>query len=164
MKKTLLRIIILVSTIAILSVPGRLMEPLVLTSGNPLGGWFPLVHLSHNAYHMWRIDHLTQLCVYLFSPWYSVDKPLFRLFLIYLGTLLVTRRIASSPVQGNIATWIGSLVPTIIMLDVVGIDPVVLGTIVWIPFIGVLGAKIITENPQPSWWILPYMHSAGEPS
>ena len=136
---------------ATLLIPGRFMEPLVLVCGDSAAGWFPMVNLNHNAYYNWRVDHISRLFIELFSPLYAANKPLFRLIILYVGTLLFTRRLTS---QSSLARIPLCLIPGITMLAVVGINPIVVGSLAWMPILAVVCSVLLTKTNPRAWWLL----------
>lgn len=151
MKRIASAIAISLCCLATLFIPGRFMEPLVLVCGDPSAGWFPMVNLNHNAYYNWRVDHISRLFIELFSPLYSANKPLFRLIILFIGTLLLARRFSS---RVSLLTIPLSLIPVILVLAAVGINPLVAGSIAWMPLLAVVCSVLLTKTTPKAWWFL----------
>lgn len=127
------------------------MEPLVLVCGDPAAGWFPVVNINHNAYYNWRVDHISRLFIQLFSPLYSAEKPLFRLIILFIGTLLLTRRFSNqtSPLLTPL-----SLIPVLLVLAAVGINPLVAGSLAWVPLLAVVSSTLLVKTNPRIWWLI----------
>lgn len=151
MKKVFSTLAILLCSLVTLLIPGRFMEPLVLVCGDPSAGWFPVVNLNHNAYFNWRVDHISRLFIQLFAPIYSADKPLFRLIILFVGTLLVTRRLAK---QNSLLLIPLSLIPVLLVLAAVGINPLVAGSLAWMPLLAFICSILLTKINPRLWWFL----------
>lgn len=151
MIRLLLSIIAFAVAIGVLLLPGRLMEPVVITCTDSLDGWFPMLNLNHNAYYMWRLDHLSRAVAALFSPTYSVAAPLFRLIIIFIGTWLLHRCLARPGTQNSPVRWLLALIPVLLLLGVVGINPLVIGALAWVPLVAVACAILLLKQ-QPRWW------------
>lgn len=151
MIRRLLSIIAFALAIGVLLLPGRFMEPVVITCTDSLDGWFPMLNLNHNAYYMWRLDHLSRLVATLFSPTYSVAAPLFRLIILFLGTWLLSRCLVRPGTQNSPVRWLLALIPVLLLLGVVGINPLVIGTLAWVPLVAVACAILLLKH-QPRWW------------
>jgi len=151
MKRLASTFAIVLCCLVTLFIPGRYMEPLVLVCGDPTAGWFPVINLNHNAYYNWRVDHISRLFIELFSPFYSADKPLFRLIILFIGTLLLTRRLA--PLNSSLHIPL-SLIPVMLLLAVVGINPLVAGAIAWMPLLAVVCSVLLTRRDPRAWWFL----------
>jgi hypothetical protein len=127
------------------------MEPLVLVCGDPSAGWFPVVNLNHNAYYNWRVDHISRLFIKLFAPIYSADKPLFRLIILFVGTLLLARRLTkqNSPILIPL-----SLIPVLLALAAVGINPLVAGSLAWMPLLAFVCSILLAKVNPSIWWLI----------
>lgn len=127
------------------------MEPLVLVCGDSRAGWFPVINLNHNAYYNWRVDHISRLFIQLFSPLYSADKPLFRFIILFGGTLLLTRRLSHQTSPFLIPL---SLIPVLLMLATVGINPLVAGSLAWMPLLAFICSILLVRTNPRAWWLL----------
>lgn len=154
MKNVLLSFLFFIVAITALCIPGQFMEPLVLVGAESWNGWFPMVNLNHNAYMMWRIDHVSRLFLYFLSPVYAVDKPLFRLLVLFFGSWLLLRRLVPTDVKTRPWLWILCLLPPIMVLQMVGINPVVIGTLAWLPLLSMCCYRLLTQPSGPLSWIL----------
>lgn len=153
MKRNFLSIVTFCLAVFVLTLPGRFMEPVVISCGDEMNGWFPMLNLNHNAYYMWRLDHISQVVASVFSPTYSVAAPLFRLIVLLIGAWVLARCLVSPEERRNPLLWLLALVPLALLLAVVGINPLVLGTLAWVPLVAVVSA-ILLLKPQPRWWWL----------
>lgn len=151
MNRTLVSIVTLCFATFLLTFPGQFMEPVVITCGDSLNGWFPMLNLNHNAYLMWRLDHLSQVVVSLLAPNYTVAAPLFQLIILLLGSWLITRCLVSPDERGNPLLWLRALMPVLLLLAVVGINPFVIGTLAWVPLVAVVSAILLLKS-SPRWW------------
>lgn len=127
------------------------MEPLVLVCGDPSAGWFPVVNLNHNAYYNWRVDHISRLFIELFAPLYSAEKPLFRLIILFIGTLLLTQRLSKQTSPLFIPL---SLIPVLLVLAAVGINPLVAGTLAWMPLLAFVCSILLSRTTPRVWWLI----------
>jgi len=153
MKRRIPSIVTFCLAVLILTLPGRFMAPVVITCGDPTSGWLPMLNLNHNAYFMWRLDHLSQLVSELLSTTYSVAAPLFRLILLLIGSWILARCLVRPEGRHTPFLWLLAIIPLALLLAVIGINPLVLGTLAWVPLVAVVSA-ILLLKPQPRWWWL----------
>lgn len=109
-----------------------------------------MLNLNHNAFYMWRVDHVSRIFIALFAPEYSAERPLFRFVILFLGTGLLGR---SFPIKREPRLWALSLIPVLLTLASVGLNPLVLGTLAWAPVTAVVCLKILNSE-RPGWWWL----------
>lgn len=144
-------IIICVLSVVVLLLPSRFMESVVLACGNTTSGWFPMLNLNHNAFYMWRVDHLSRFFIALFAPEYSAEKPLFRFIILFFGTGLIVR---SFPIKQEPRLWALSIIPVLLALASVGLNPLVLGTLAWAPITAVICRQVLRSENPGWWWLL----------
>ncbi len=151
MNRVVTTLAILLCCLVTLFIPGIFMEPLVLVCGEPSAGWFPVVNVNHNAYYNWRVDHISRLFIELFSPLYSAEKPLFRLIILFVGTLLLTRKISN---QTSPLITPFSLLPVLLVLAAVGINPLVAGSLAWMPLLAFVCSILLVKTNPRMWWLV----------
>lgn len=152
--KKLLTILLFACVVVIFTLPSRFMEPLVLIANGSQVGWFPMINLNHNSYLMWRSDHISLLAEWLFPSIHSPSKPVTPLIILFAGTLLIVRMLSRERPSSAVVLWMSSILPTLILLDTVGLDPVVLGALAWVPLLATISCYLIGKSPRPSAWIL----------
>jgi hypothetical protein len=98
----------------------------------PLGGWFPTVHVGHNAWAMWRVDPLigglAALCP-------NPPAALNGLYLLFYGIGLATLGLIIAPTGGLRAATLGATLVTTLLLRLFAFDAILLGALAWFPWL-----------------------------
>jgi hypothetical protein len=111
--------------------------------------WFPLVNLNHNGFHSWRLDHITQLAAWLNPAYNFAERPIIGTLLLLPGTYFFLRRCNTHGHTWQTPPWIGAAASTMAILLITGFDPVVIGAVAWLPFIGIFAYSALTQ-PHPT--------------
>ncbi len=110
-----------------------------------IGSWYPNVHISSNAFHMWRLDPLLSLLTsrFDFGVYVALCIAVFCSGLVVFLADLLPR----------VSVWLRALLSFGIAISVpalVGLDPVVIGSLLWLPF-HLWAARRVVLNANPSF-------------
>ncbi len=128
---------------------GAYMPYCELSLGNDPRSWFPVVSTHHNAYHMWRIDHVAGLISKTLSTWSAHTFIPLSMAILCLGTYRVVRSVSlSHPVLAThyLTSWLISIGTTFIVLAVIGPDAITLSSLAWLPVFSLTLSALATVS------------------
>ena len=118
--------------------------------------WHYVQHLSHNAFHLWRVSPLAAIVSNLVSAELDTSHLFFwaDLIVLFLGLILFFRRVGSKSTFYE--PFLGSLLTLFVLLNLFAGDTVLFSTLTWIPWLLVLLDKcILSQGPRlVSWAVL----------
>ena len=138
--------LLLALTIVLLVV--SLMESVALAGDFHAKSWFPLVNLNHNGFLAWRLDSPTHLASKLFPNYNFAERPLIGALLLVLGTFIFMIRSSSLKPSWQLAPYVAAAAAPTLILLILGLDPVVLGCVAWIPLVAACAHMTMTSNRQ----------------
>lgn len=123
------------------------IDVVALINNDKATGWASIVNLNHNGFHAWRSDHVTQLLHLMTEHSRFAGKPLGGLSVLLIGTIVLLWNLKEE--LGNRLGYALTLgfTPVVLVLLAVGLDPVVIGTLAWIPLMSAL-SLFICAYPQ----------------
>lgn len=150
------RLIYLLGVLLPLFILVYLMESAVVVGDSHSGTWFPLINLNHNGFHSWRIDHVTQAVATLVPSYNFAERPVVGIILLVLSTFLLLREVTSKGLQPKHAPPLLAAVGAVFLFILtVGLDPVVIGALAWVPIVAILAARGMTsERPLITYTML----------
>jgi len=132
------------------------MESAVVVGDFHSRTWFPLINLNHNGFHSWRIDHVTQAVAALAPSYNFAERPIVAIILLVLGTFLLLREVTLKGLQPKQSPRLFAAVGAVFLFILtVGLDPVVIGALAWVPIVAILAARgMTTERPLITYTML----------
>jgi hypothetical protein len=123
---------------------------------NSQDDWFDLLNLSHNAYHSWRLDHLSKSLQSIFAPATQSSDPTcvaINVILMVVGTFFLWIVLAPS---ASILSLVFSLLSMLLaLLCIFGKDSVVFGSLSWLPWLAAAVFVTLRSNyPAVMAWIV----------
>jgi hypothetical protein len=141
-----------------------MLPPIDLSVGASPRGWFPLVHLFHNGYLQWRIDHLSRIIARILPSFNAASFHLLSLTVLLIGAERLISRImlsAGTGRSGSTHSFLLALCATSAVVLAIGRDSVTLASLAWIPLLALLlgGAVSILRSAvrgaaAPFWFLL----------
>lgn len=116
-----------------------------LVSPHPLEKWLYLTNLHDNGHISWRRDHISQLVAYFFPTLVNDERPLALLIPLLSGLFIYVRTILRKDVS---ASLILAIIPTIFVLYASGINPLIIGTIAWVPLCALCMYNVLHSSPH----------------
>jgi hypothetical protein len=108
--------------------------------------WFPLVNLNHNGFHAWRLDSLSRVAAHFLPSYNFAERPLIGICILVLGTFIfAVRSSAIKPTWRSSPSITAAAAPMLILL-ILGLDPVVIGCVAWIPLLAVCSHLTMTSK------------------
>lgn len=123
-----------------------LMESVALAGDFRNKSWFPLVNLNYNGFHTWRLDSLTQIAANLFPNYNFAERPFVGAVVLVLGTFTFMMRSSSLKPAWYWAPYVAAAAAPILTLIILGLDPVVIGCVAWIPLLAACAHLTITSE------------------
>ncbi len=123
------------------------IDSVALINNDQATGWAAVVNLNHNGFHAWRVDHVTQLLHRISEHAQFSGKPIAGLSTLLLGTIILLWNL-----KEDLGSRLGfalalGVAPVVLVVLAVGLDPVVIGTLAWIPLMSALSLRIFA-TPQ----------------
>ncbi len=125
-----------------------LMESVALSGDFRVKTWFPLVNLNHNGFLAWRLDSPTQIATKLFPNYNFAERPLVGGLILVLGTLIFMIRSSALKPSWRLAPYVAAAAAPVLILLILGLDPVVIGCVAWIPLVAVCAHRSMTSERQ----------------
>jgi hypothetical protein len=148
----MIRRAVAVSMLGFLLATGALLALLTYFQSSSLAGdfrqktWFALVNLNNNGYHSWRLDHLTRLASLLSPNFNFAERPVPGMILLLIGTYIFLRRCSVQRPTSIIVLWAGAALAVSFIVFVTGLDPVVVGSVAWVPFVAIAAHIAMTST------------------
>lgn len=121
-----------------------------LSVGSEATTWFPLVNIHYNAYHMWRLDHLSGLISRAFTTWSAHTYIPVSMAILCLGTYRIARimSLSHSTLSRHhfLLSWLMSIIATFAVVAAIGSDSVSLSALSWIPILAVAISTLVSVS------------------
>jgi hypothetical protein len=124
------------------------MESVALAGDFHAKSWFAVVNLNNNGFHAWRLDSATQIASLLFPNYNFAERPLIGALVLVLGTFIFMIRSSSLKPSWRFAPFVAAAAAPTLTLIILGLDPVVIGCVAWIPLVAVCAHMTMTSERQ----------------
>ena len=116
-----------------------------LVTSHAMEPWLYLTNLHDNGHISWRRDHISQLMAYLFPTAVRDERPLVLLIPLLSGLFLYVRTILRLEALASLSF---AIIPIIFVLYVSGINPLIIGTIAWVPLCALCMYNVLHSSPN----------------
>ena len=124
----------------------------LITDYQEHSSWYPIVNITSNAFHIWRIDPIITWFA-SFGPGVNTD-PGMPGFILHIAILLVGLLLCSKAVSNRPFFFISPVFVLLALIYLYGKDSVVIGSITWFPLFIWLCSKATGQNSRPGLFFL----------
>jgi hypothetical protein len=152
-RDTLRSVAIVAVSVALLFGANFCMQSNVLIDGEPSLGWLNMINLQHNAFHSWRFGHFTQVASMMIPAAIVAERSLVSILILVIGTAILLKTSRQSD-ESFFSSSLAYALPSLGVLLSVGVDPLIFGTLSWMPIMVAVSIAILHKPDSILLWTI----------